>query len=371
MKSHLQMYQHYYNQKYCINYKTALSNYINFACPNMGAEPNNKFAEVTTHNIYFHEESPILSIDGIDDVIATCGFDNTIRIWTSNFGKMKCAENIYRTASNSSISFDLLAELKGFDRPVNCLRFMKDKKNNLRVLAACADGGRINVYIGETPIQIRGADGDDAYDMAWDCGLLIIGFSSGHVEIYNIEEKNEDDNTQRYNFKLFLRQKIHDSTIQGVSVCRGLIATHGLDKKVKVHAISDKTLKLVTYFDKKIDNSRGLFKRLLLNETKLYVFIKSNIINVYSYPYRDVHLHKKISTLNAPPIKIIENNNMLFICTKKSVYILQDNEIMYSIDNCCYMAVTDAYWNDNFKTLFLSSMDGFIATIRLNTEKSF
>ena len=68
--------------------------------------------EITTHNIYFHEESPILSIDIRDEQLATCGFDGVVRLWSLKFKKMKYEENVYRTAANSSIEIEHLKDLK-------------------------------------------------------------------------------------------------------------------------------------------------------------------------------------------------------------------------------------------------------------------
>ncbi|MCA9750336.1 MAG: hypothetical protein KC414_14600, partial [Romboutsia sp.] len=125
-------------------------------------------------------------------------------------------------ASNSSIEFEFVGELKGFSKPINCIRFysnniqhefeenrniqnehseendaeginINEDKNelnefNLRFpLAACSDSGRVILYYKDQMQIIRKDDGDDAYELCWNDNKLIIGFSSGNIEIYEID----------------------------------------------------------------------------------------------------------------------------------------------------------------------------------------
>lgn len=342
--------------------------------------------EVTTHNIYFHEDSPILSTDFYDDQIATCGYDNTVRFWNVNMSKMKTKESSYKTAANSSISLEFNKEFKGFKKPINCIRFYKGvflETPGMFLLAACSDDGKVMVFSDDTAYTVRAEDGDDAYDLAWTDDGLAVGFSSGKVEIYKIrikKNKNEDgvpENTVNSNikslfemsFELKISQKIHDGVIRGISSCKNLVATHSLDKTVKMHLIDGSKLVPVSSFGCNIDTSRGFFKRILLTERLLYIFTKNNSVSIYSYPFREIHLHKKIGPLNSPIVKIVEKEELLYVCTKKSIYVLENDKTICCVDNCCYMAVTDGFSYNKY-IFFLSSMDGFISSVRLSEPES-
>lgn len=349
--------------------------------------------EVTTHNIYFHEESPILSTDFHGGVMATAGYDNTIRFWTVNFKEMKYKDSVYRTAANSSVSIALFAELNGFSRPINCVRFYKGSvfsSVDACVLAACSDGGKVLVFSGSRCATVRSEDGDDAYEVSWAGESLVVGFASGRIEVYkasisedivaegvgrgigtkSILDKAGTDREEPRSLRFILctDQKIHDGAIQGISIDKGLVATHSIDRSVKIHLMSENMLILVSVLDKKIDCSRGLFKRILLVENLLYVFTKGNMVNVYAYPFREIHLHKKIGPLNSSAVKIVKNGALVAICTKKSVYVLENDNVVCCVDNSCYMAITDGFMLDG--TLFLSSMDGFMATVRLSSQSA-
>ena len=111
-------------------------------------DPSTKYKpiEVTTHNIYFHEESPILSIDCYNGTIVTSSYDNAIRLWSLGFKDMKYRDSVYKTAINSSIGIEFCEEIEGFSKPVNCVRFHKTGLNGSYLLAGCSDGGRVVVF---------------------------------------------------------------------------------------------------------------------------------------------------------------------------------------------------------------------------------
>ena len=369
--------------------------------------------EITTHNLHFHEDSPVLSTDFYNGIVATCGFDNSVRLWMPQFSEKKYRDNVYKTAANSSISFEFFMEFNEFSKPINCVRFFQNCKKDLFkfILAACCDGGKVVVITENKSYVVCTDTSDDAYEFCWCEDKLFIGFSSGKIEAYQMhittsdcdlkssinnedkfennynritdtnlkeetskvnstESSNKDQVSAKLSFDLIFTQKIHLDTIQGLSFNKkyNLIASYSLDKTVKVHKIEASSLHLVSVFDQKIDNSRGLFKRLFFDDDLLYIFIKNSLLHVISYPFRPIHLHKKIGPLNSTPVKILKGNykgiDLLYVCTKKSIYIFNQDELVCTVDNCCYMAITDAFaYND---TLFVSSLDGFLATIRLS-----
>lgn len=333
-------------------------------------DPSSKYfpIEITTHNIYFHEESPIYSIDNYENLIATSGSDNTVRIWTVNFNNPNYKENTYKKIQDSSISINYLEDLKGFTKHINCVRFYKYNNlniNNKYLLAASSDGGKVILFYNGKTFTVRSDTGDDAYDLAWSENQLIIGFASGNIEIYTVIITNIDENINIIT-NLFLIKKIHENTIQGISYFNNFIATHSLDLRVKVYKLEDDTLIEINVINDNIDGSRGLFKRILLNDNFIYTFHKQNHLNVYIYPYNNENIYKKIGPLNSPVVKVLKNDDLLIICTKKSVYILDNDYTVCCVDNACFMAITDAFFYNN--TVFVSSMDGFIATIRLNNK---
>lgn len=342
--------------------------------------------EVTTHNIYFHEDSPILSTDVYNGIVSTCGFDGVVRLWHLNFKEMNHRDNVYRTAGNSSIQIEYYRDLTGFTKPINCTRFFKDTHAMEFILACCSDSGKVVVFDGENEYIVRREDDDDAYELCWADDHLVVGLGSGNIEIFEmtrfdnqkeneLNRKNEDDQSKPVNlqFKQILRKKVHESTIQGISYNHKhrLISTFSLDKTVKIHQLDNDTLDLISTLDQKIDNSRGLFKRILFEDNLLYLFNKNSTVSVVCYPFKNTHIQKKIGPLNCSVVKVltfrIDDELILAICTKKSVYLIQNNELLCCVDNACYMAITDGFVFNN--TIFLSSMDGFISSIRLSKNK--
>jgi len=334
--------------------------------------------EITTHNIYFHEDSPVLSIDIHDLTLATCGFDGTVRLWKLVYGGMDYAESVYRTATNSTIRIEYIKDLVGLHKPINCIRFCRSITQYSYVLAACSDGGKVMIFTDQGAVTVQCDIGDDAYDMCWDGNRLFVGFGSGAVGCYEIhvdaleqEEPSPDEViSEKYKLssKMIFIQNVHEGTVQGIAYSGkySLLATFSLDKSVKVHLVGEDGLKLISTLEERIDNSRGLFKRILFDEDCLYVFTKNSCLSVFLYPFRQADLQRKIGPLNSSIVKVlkgkIQNEDVLIICTKKSVCVMKNDRQVYHVDNACYMAITDAVFSND--TLFLSSMDGFVCSIR-------
>ncbi|KAM0681583.1 Chromatin assembly factor 1 subunit [Glugoides intestinalis] len=336
--------------------------------------------EITTHNIYFHEESPILSVDTHGEILATCGYDGVIRLWKVNFKKAYAKDNSYKTATNSSIQIDYIKDLNAFSRPINCIRFCKLDTKLRFILAACSDNGRVVVFTENRSYVVEDGSNEDAYEVCCVKNLLFIGFSSGKVacvkmEIANTIPEHPTGETSvespELKFELLFKQKVHDGMIQGISFNENydLLATVSLDKTVKVHKIKEDSLDLISTIDQDVDTSRGLFKRILFEGDFLYTFSKNKKVSIYCYPFKQLHLQRCIGPLNSAVVKILkprinnDKDDVLFICTKKSVYLIRNGKVLFCADDACYMAITDAVMLG--KTLFLSSMDGFISTIRL------
>ncbi|KAI5173312.1 hypothetical protein PAEPH01_1892 [Pancytospora epiphaga] len=106
----------------------------------------------------------------------------------------------------------------------------------------------------------------------------------------------------------------------------------------------------------------------MFNEKNLFVFGKGNMVNVYAYPFKKCHLQMKIGPLNAPVVKILEYNELTFICTKKSLYIFKKQCMLVCIDEITFMTITDACMCDG--VLFISAMDGFLVSVRFTIPKA-
>ncbi|KAI5148104.1 hypothetical protein ENBRE01_0118 [Enteropsectra breve] len=406
--------------------------------------------EVTTHNIYFHEDSPILSADSNGSLIATSGYDKVIRLWKATTRSMHYRQNIYKTAANSSVSIEHYRDLSGFSNPINCVRFGASKEHEF-VIAGCSDGGKVMLFAPGAVHTVRGADGDDAYEVCWvGCNQLAVGFISGRIEVHqieiyeieqedsailnasgtnpsnevtnippeenankinnifaedkenksnipsNVEEKNasaNDSNSKetstqkelkniKISSKLLCSQKLHGNSIQGISFNAkyNFLATHSLDKTVKIHKAAwnenkEMNMESINCFEKQIDYSRGLFKRLLFDEELLYAITKQNTLKIYAAPFTEHNMFASVGPLNASIVKILKLNSLLVICTKKAVYLIEEKKgsdkhysFVVCIDSACFLPITDAFIYDGI--LFVSSMDGFLTSVRLTFKDS-
>lgn len=323
--------------------------------------------EVTTHNLYFHEESPIFSVDGHQNVIATCGSDRTIRLWKVHFGDANYSTNVYRTAANSSIGIEHYSDITGFNRAVNSVRI---QKNDLElILAGCSDGGRVGVYKGGILATIRYEDGDDAYDLLWENDLLFVGFSSGNIEIFRIMENDgssQDLDKQQIVAKLICKYKASSTTIQGLAYNKkeDVLAVHSLDKRIILLKWDGESICHLSEMKEKIDSSRSLFKRICFDDRRLFVFTKNNTVSAYIHPFTSDFCQMKIGPLDSGVVKAVSHGDVLVVCTRNSVYLFKGETFILSVLNACFMTITDAFVMNG--TVFISSMDGFIATIRLD-----
>lgn len=349
--------------------------------------------EITTHNVYFHEDSPILSADCIGDIVATSGCDNVVRLWNMADENRKYKTSVYKTAAESSIHFELCQELSGFSKPVNCIRFCGDYSidGSGYLLAACSDGGKVIVYESDKqPVVVRPENGDDSYDLCWAGDLLIVSFLSGTVEVFRFEriveldaresagpqeKSRENESTaeepskpasaQMLSFTRVCSKKVHSDAIQGIAFNKkyNLISTFSLDRTQKVFLLRDGSIELLSTIDSNIDTSRGLFKRIHFEDDFLFVFTRHNSLCVYSYPFTETHLQRRIGPLNSSLVKTLSYGGLLYLCTKKSLYIIDQGILVTCIDNSTFLAATDAFILRGI--LFVSSMDGFLMSVRL------
>jgi chromatin assembly factor 1 subunit B len=350
--------------------------------------------EITTHNLHFHDEASIFTVDSNGEYLATGGGDKDIRLWKIEKEECKSRDVCYTTALNTTIKISYHAVLSGHQRAVNCVRF------NSSLLASCSDGGEVIVWEGESPTAIRGIDGDDAYELVWGKDHLFIGFSSGSIRVYRIEtlsgcSAGEDINSlsgevqknriapilldsdlrhepKRIVATLVQQIKCHSDVIQGLAynAKHGLLTSLGKDRVGKTFAFSSKLVQIekmeYTEKDRIFAAGKGFFKRLAYSEDGNFLYLvgcASNTIVVLHYPFRIEHVYATIGPLDSEPVKVICSSPFLYIATKKSLYIFYGREMLFCVDSICFMSVTDGCMMGG--VCFLSSLDGFLASVRI------
>ncbi|EOB14836.1 WD repeat-containing protein [Nosema bombycis CQ1] len=355
--------------------------------------------EVTTHNLYFHEQSSIFSVDSHLDHLATGGGDGFVRLWKVITSPTSLNSFKYCTALDSSTKIEYISDIHSHSKTVNCVRF-----NSKGDLASCSDGGRVIVTYNDKTFSIRNLDGVDIYDLVWTNDFLVVGTSNGTIEMYSI--KNQ--------FKKVLNRKIHSDIIQSqayspihkllVTVSKDSSSclmeviydeeiqskaqgeakeTRGEAQEIKVKEtqenkpqenirpqentkITTPSIKLLDRFDKFFSTTRGFYRRLSFSSDGKFLYLvscKANTLVVLSYPFRDEHVFCKIGPLDSEVVKVIDQN-YFFVVTKKSVYIFSKSwELKSCVENITFKSTTDGTYCCGL--LFVSSLDGFISSIKI------
>lgn len=339
--------------------------------------------EVTTHNMYFHEEASIFTMHSNGRLVATGGGDKDIRLWTVSREDMRSSDFCYTTAVDTSVRIAFHAVLSGHQRGVNCVRFSGD------LLASCSDGGEVMVWDGDMPTVVRRLDGDDAYELVWGCGHLFVGFASGNISVFRISVEEEacensksmsgcvkpylvERSARRMSATCVQRIRCHSDVVQGLAFNAqlGLLTSLSKDRTGKTFAFSDR-LEQIEHMehlgkDRLFSTGRGFFRRLSysLDGRLLYLACcASNSVIVLHYPFRTEHVYGRIGPLDSEPLKIVCGEQHVLVATKKSLYVFAGCELLFCINNVCFMAVTDGCIVDG--VCLLSSLDGFLASVRM------
>ncbi|KAM0671299.1 hypothetical protein CWI42_091260 [Ordospora colligata] len=336
--------------------------------------------EVTTHNLYFHEEASVFTMDTNGKLIATGGGDNEIRLWRVEKSNMDGTEFRYTTALNSSVKIVYDSVLSGHKRGVNCVRFNGD------LLASCSDGGEVIIWVSKVPHMIKRIDGDDAYEAVWGRDHLFVGFSSGHVLVYKVRHygMHKDVNASMNDSNVInaveecidvqMIQKIqcHNDVVQGLAFnnCFGLLTSLGKDRIGKTYVFRDKLVE-VEHMDemngeKMFSTGRGFFRRLSYSPDGKLLYLascSSNSVIVLHYPFRIEHVYARIGPLDSEPLRIVCDGDKLYVATRKRLYMFVKQELVLCVDNISFMAITDGCVFDGI--CFLSSLDGFLCSLRV------
>lgn len=144
--------------------------------------------EVTTHNLYFHDQASIYSVDSKGSMIATSGGDNDVRIWEIERSAPKDQEFCYTNSLTSSVKIAYKHTLSAHQRAVNCVRFGDE------YLASSSDSGHVLVWdisdFGKgLSHTVRSSDGVDVYEVAWHKSFLFVGQASGNISVYRVMKR--------------------------------------------------------------------------------------------------------------------------------------------------------------------------------------
>ncbi|WUR03975.1 putative chromatin assembly factor 1 subunit [Vairimorpha necatrix] len=180
--------------------------------------------EVSTHNLYFHEEASIFSLDSFDDSVATGGGDGVVRLWKLQLDEMTHLDYKYTTALNSSIKFIYKSDIIVHNKAVNCVRF-----NKQGILASSSDSGKVIINYNKTKV-LRDSDGLDCYEIMWIDDKLLVGLSNGKIEEYYVDREDVERS------KMVKTYSVHGDIIQGMSYNEKykLIMTFSKDRTSKI-----------------------------------------------------------------------------------------------------------------------------------------
>lgn len=352
--------------------------------------------EVTTHNLYFHEDASVFTMDGNGGLVATGGGDKDIRLWRVEKGSPKDKDFCYTTAASSSVRMKYHGVLSGHRRSVNCVRFAGD------LLASCGDGGEVIVWGGEAPHVARKMDGDDAYEVVWGNGHLFVGLSSGSIAVYRVdvqrasERSGEEDKGDlgqdgcgrsllddeggggygdagtRVSSALVQSVKAHADVIQGLAFNDrfGLLTSLGKDRVGKTFLFDTRLVEIEKMEhmgdDKVFSAGKGFFRRLCYSPDGKLLYLaccRSSSVVVLHYPFRMEHVYATIGPLDSEPLKIMCSGNRLFVGTRKSLYVFVEQKAVLCVNNISFMAITDGCVFEG--VCFVSSLDGFLSSLRM------
>lgn len=347
--------------------------------------------ELTTHNIHFHEESPVLSITAHGEHIATCGNDGAVRLWKCTFKEDILLENVYHTAANSSAQLEYVKDLSVGAAGVNCIRF--GAVDGALVLALCTDSGKVVVIVdplGEKSreVVVRGAGAVAAFEVCWGAGLLFAGFGDGTVEAYELcvktavgaaaEGTAAEGTSKAAAVAVGRTGSVNPSgtTVQGLAFNsrHGLLAVHTLSKTVRVYSVAlaagttlaGKAIQFISIAEHtaNVDGAHGLFKRLAFFDDRLAIFTKNGTVSVFSAPFSPENILLRIGPLESPVVCAKAHGAYFFVCTKRGMHAFRKDCHLFSVQNACFMTITDIAVLKG--TVFLSSLDGFLASVRLD-----
>ncbi|KAL0265958.1 UNVERIFIED_CONTAM: hypothetical protein PYX00_011675 [Menopon gallinae] len=346
--------------------------------------------EVTTHNLHFHDQASIYSVDSRDSTIATAGGDTDVRIWAVETLAPKSQQFCYTHALTSSVKIHYRHTLSAHQRTVNCVRFGGD------YLASCSDGGHVlvwNTHEFEKDVAhtVRAPDGDDAYEIAWGGGVLFVGLASGNISVYEVAAQEcgdggdassgtdaaackENDtcgngsggDTKRARItridalpQVRVRHmqtvRAHQDIVQGLSFNphHSILATQSRDRTAKVFHFGCKLAVLHKYESfgdgRSVCAGKAFFKRLSFAK-KNFLFLthcctgKRNAVFVYAYPFRS--LYACIGPFDSAVQRVHDWGEYIAVITKRSLYVLDEADgafrSVFAVNNATFLPITDA-----------------------------
>ncbi|KAF9762941.1 Chromatin assembly factor 1 subunit B [Nosema granulosis] len=317
--------------------------------------------EVTTHNLYFHDQSSIFSLDSFQDLLCTGGGDGVARLWKIESSESSSTGSTfleYFTALDSPIKISYLSDLHTHSRTVNCVRFSRNGD-----LASCSDGGKIFVTLSGKIVSVREADGKDCYELLWIDNFLVAGLSCGTIEVFKTSEQGVCKLSSL---------KIHSDTVQGLTYrnTSSLLVSVGKDNLLALMDFNLETGEISKISTNNLaaynlaSTNRGFYRRISFSKDGLLQLVscKTNLLINLSHPYRELHWLSKVGPLDSDTIRVVEDK-LTYIVTKKSVYVYEESNLKGCVENISFKSTTDATMCCGI--LFVSSLDGFISSLKL------
>ncbi|ORD98795.1 hypothetical protein A0H76_1912 [Hepatospora eriocheir] len=323
--------------------------------------------EVTLHNRTFHESSPISSIDVYNNLLATSGYDKSIRVWIIKKSVLTINTNIYHLAPESSIEFEFYKELGGFESAVNVCRFYKgddQSKDDFLIVGAGFD--RIVLFNKDNRFNIYLSNNDECTDILWiNKTTVIASFFSGRIVVINLIFKYTNNELVNVNQETVFNESLHSSAIRGICFNEkwSCLNTHSLDNSSKTFLLKNNKLKLISKIRNNIDKSTGIFKRNGFFDDSLYVICKKRMLEFYCYPFKEANIYKRLGPFNSSIVKIVKNCYFLVVACTKGIYTFDRHlNRKYFVESAAYGPINDVLLVDEI--IYYCSEDGFVSTIR-------
>ncbi|KAK1347432.1 hypothetical protein CWI37_0265p0010 [Hamiltosporidium tvaerminnensis] len=196
-------------------------------------------------------------------------------------------------------------------------------------------------------------------------------------------------------------QKIHSDLIQGISYNLefSLFTTFSRDRSCKTFFFNEKKIKMVEKIEGIFcgERSKSFFRRGCYSSDGKFLYLCSGLVNssvfsnesknipinptlshianldgkktthcifVLHYPFKYKCLYAILGPFDSAVTKIVYLEEKLFVVTKKSIYVFENQNLLFCVANIGFLPVTDGvFWNNYF---IISSLDGFLSSIKIS-----
>ncbi|EJW04829.1 hypothetical protein EDEG_00966 [Edhazardia aedis USNM 41457] len=172
--------------------------------------------------------------------------------------------------------------------------------------------------------------------------------------------------------------KIHSSIIQGIcyNPKYNVLSTMCKDRTCKTFTFENDKLVLIDKIEATPtinyefvdDKSQLLFRRSEFSACGTFLYLtactddKKNYVYVLHYPFRKIDCIARLGPFDTPVTKIVNGTDCIYILCRKSVYVVSNFEIEFSVHNVGFHPLNDGCAIDSLG--IFSSYDGFLYTLR-------